>query len=139
MKTALALLLLMAPMYAAETESKAGKDVLATVDAWKQALLKGDAAALGTIYHKDLAYTHSSGRTETKTESIGNATKASAIPKAIESHDLVTHVFGSVATVKGKFDFTNAAGVTSHLDILMVFVKSPQGWQMVARQAVKVT
>jgi ketosteroid isomerase-like protein len=136
MKLALTLVLLALPALAADTP-KADKDILATLDTWKQAMLKGDAATLDKLYHKDLAYTHSSAKTETKTESIENATKPGAIYKALEFHDLTTHVYGNTATVKGKFDITNGAGALTHLDVLMVWVKSPQGWQLVARQAVK--
>src|SRR5581483_10048814 len=122
MKTALALLLLIVPAFAAGAGSNADKEVVATLDAWKQAMLKGDAAALDKLYHKDLAYTHSSGKVETKAESIENATKPTGIAKAIEIRDVTTHVYGNAATLKGKFDFTNAAGAVSHLDVLMVFV-----------------
>ena len=55
MKIALAFLLVSLSAFAAGT---AEKDVLAAVDAWKQAALKGDAAALGKLYHDGLAYTH---------------------------------------------------------------------------------
>ena len=136
MKLALTLVLLALPGLAADTP-KADKDILATLDTWKQAMLKGDAATLDKLYHKDLAYTHSSAKTETKSESIENATKPGAIYKALEFHDLTTHVYGNTATVKGKFDITNGAGALTHLDVLMVWLKSPQGWQLVARQAVK--
>jgi hypothetical protein len=40
-------------------------------------MLKGDAATLDQIYSIDLTYEHSSGKTETKTESITNATNSS--------------------------------------------------------------
>jgi ketosteroid isomerase-like protein len=136
MKTALTLLLLVIPAFAADSP-KTDKDVLAALETWKQAMLKGDAATLDKLYNKDLAYTHSSAKTETKTESIENATKPGAIYKALEFHDLTTHVYGNTATVKGKIDITNGTGALSHLDVLMVWLKSPQGWQLVARQAVK--
>jgi ketosteroid isomerase-like protein len=139
MKTALAFLLMIVPVFAGDSAMKSDKEIQGVLDTWKQAMLKGDAATLDKLYHKDLAYTHSSGKLENKTEAIENATKPGSLSKAIEIHELTTHVYGNTATVKGKFDLTNAAGVTSHLDILMVFVKSTQGWQLVARQAVKLT
>jgi len=137
MKTALSLLLLFVPIFAADAP-KTDKDVMAAVDAWKQAALKGDAAALDKLFHKDLAYTHSSAKVENKAEAIEGATKSGSVAKAIEYHDVTTHVYGSTAIVKGKFDITSGAGVVNHLDVLMVWLKSPQGWQLVARQAVKI-
>jgi ketosteroid isomerase-like protein len=138
MKTAFALLLFIAPVFAAEPASKAEKEVMATVDTWKQAMVKGDAAALGKLYHSDLTYEHSSGKTETKAESIEAATKPGAVAKSIEFKDPTVRVYGNTAIVKSVGDFTGATGTVSHLDVLMVFVKSPQGWQLVARQSTKI-
>ena len=59
MKTALALLLLIVPAFAA-----------------------GDAAALGRLYHNDLAYTHSNAMTQTKAAAIAAETKPDGIYKA---------------------------------------------------------
>ena len=137
MKIALAFLCLILPALAAEPAPKAEKEVLATLDTWKQAMLKGDAATLGKLYHADLTYGHSSGKTETKAESIENATKAGTLSKDIELHHPSVRIYGNTAVVKSTGDFTNAAGAVSHLDVLMVFVKSSQGWQLVARQSTK--
>ena len=69
MKKLLILLLLALPAFAADS-SKAEKDVLAALDAWKQAFLKNDAATLDKLYNKDLAYTHSSAKVQNKAEAI---------------------------------------------------------------------
>jgi len=137
MKIALSVLLFMLPAFAADAP-KGDKDVLAALDNWKQAALKGDAAGLDKLFHKDLAYTHSSAKVETKAEAIAAATKPGAVAKAIEYRDITTHIYGNTAILKGKFDITSGAGVLNHLDVLMVWLKSPQGWQLVARQAVKI-
>src|SRR5579871_746960 len=113
MKTALALLLLTIPALAAGPAGD--KDVLAAMDSWKQALLKGDAAALDRIYHKDLTYTHSSGKTELKAESIANSTRAGNVVKGVEFKDTTTRVYGTTAIVKTKIDLTNAQDAVTHL------------------------
>ena len=82
MKIALSLLLLLAPAFAAEPASKAEKEVLATVDAWKTAMVKGDAAALDRLYHPNLIYEHSTAKNETKAEAIADATARAPFPKA---------------------------------------------------------
>jgi hypothetical protein len=133
MKLALALLLLFVPAFAGD----ATHDVSAAVDTWKAAMLKGDAATLDKLFHKDLSYTHSSAKVEDKTEAIANATKAGSIAKGIDIKDETTHVYGNTAIVRFKGDFTNATGAVSHLEMLMVWLKSPQGWQLLARQATK--
>jgi ketosteroid isomerase-like protein len=137
MKTVLTLLLLALPAFAADS-SKADKDILAALDTWKQAMLKGDAATLDKLYHKDLVYTHSTAKVEMKAECIENATKPGGVSKGIEMHDITTHVYGTTAILKGKFDMISAEGVLNHLDVLMVWMKSPQGWQILARQATKI-
>jgi len=115
----------------------ADKDVLAALEAWKQAALKGDAAALGRLYHDDLAYTHSNGMTQNKAVAIAAETAANGIYKAIEMRDIDVHVYGDTAILEYKLDLTHFAGDTAHLHEIMVWLKSPQGWQMRARHATK--
>jgi ketosteroid isomerase-like protein len=134
MKIALALLLLALPAFAAGSSEK---EVLAAIDAWKQAALKGDAAALGRIYHDGLAYTHSSGMTQTKAVAIESETNATGVYKGIAMRDVDVHVYGDTAIVEYKLDLTHFAGDTAHLHEIMVWLKSPQGWQLLARHATK--
>jgi ketosteroid isomerase-like protein len=134
MKTALVLLLLALPAFAA---GNAEKEVLAAVEAWKQAALKGDAAALGELYHDDLAYTHSNAMTQTKAVAIASETKATGIYKGIEMRDIDLHVYGDTAILEYKLNLTHFAGDTAHLHEIMVWRKSPRGWQLLARHATK--
>ena len=53
---------------AAPSESKGEKEVMAAMDAWKQATMKKDGAALDKLLHPDLTYSHSSGMNQTKAE-----------------------------------------------------------------------
>ena len=115
----------------------AEKDVLAAVDAWKQAALKGDVAALGRIYHDGLQYTHSNGMTQNKAVAIAAETAPNGIYKGVEMRDVEVHVYGDTAILEYKLDLTHFAGDTAHLHEIMVWLKSPQGWQLVARHATK--
>jgi len=120
----------------------AEKDVLAAVEAWRQAALKGDAAALGKLYHDGLLYTHSNGMTQNKAVAIAAETSPTGVYKGIEMRDLDLHIFGDVsggdtAILEYKLDLTHFAGDTAHLHEIMVWLKSPQGWQLVARHATK--
>jgi ketosteroid isomerase-like protein len=134
MKTALALMFLSLPAFAA---GSAEKEVLAAVDAWKQAALKGDAAALGKLYHDDLAYTHSNAMTQTKAVAIASEANPTGIYKGIAMRDLDIHVYGDTAILEYKLDLTHFAGDTAHLHEIMVWLKTPQGWQLLARHATK--
>jgi len=134
MKTALALFLTIMPAFAA---GGADKEVLAAIDAWKQAALKGDAAALTRLYHDGLAYTHSNGMTQNKAVAIAAETNPTGIYKGVEMRDVEVHVYGDTAIVEYKLDLTHYAGDTAHLHEIMVWLKSPSGWQMLARHATK--
>jgi ketosteroid isomerase-like protein len=134
MKTAVALLLLVLPSFVSGGDSA---DVLAAVDAWKQAVLKGDDAALGRLYHNDLAYTHSNGMTQHKVVAIASETSPTGIYKAVEMRSVEIHVYGDTAILEYKLDLTHFAGDTAHLHEIMVWLKSPQGWQLLARHATK--
>ncbi len=137
MKSALAAALFALTLTAAPPDAKSEKEVAQVLETWRSAMLKGDAATLNKLYHDDLNYVHSSARNETKAESIQNATKPDAISKAIDLHHPTIHIYGNTAIVKSTADFTNNAGAVSHLDILMVWLKTPAGWELVARHATK--
>jgi ketosteroid isomerase-like protein len=140
MKSALTLLLLAlsssAPAFADASQDE--KDILATLATWKQAALQGDAATLDKLFHKDLSYSHNTAKIENKEEAIAGAVSPATKSKAIEYHDLTTHVYGATAVMRGNFDITTATGNLNHLHVLIVWLKGPQGWQMVARHSVKI-
>jgi ketosteroid isomerase-like protein len=133
------MLLSAAVVSAATPDAKTEKEVLAALDAYKQAMMKKDAAALDKILSEDLAYTHSSNLHQDKAAVLASL-KQNTVVEAIDFKDQKVHVYGNTAVVKGDVDFrNNAAGVVtvSKLNVLHVFVKGPHGWQMVARQATR--
>ncbi len=113
------------------------KDVLAAVDAWKQAALKGDAPALDKLYHDELAYTHSNAMTQNKAVAIASETSPTGVYKAIVMRDVIVHVYDNTAILQYKLDLTHFAGDTAHLHEIMVWMKTPQGWQLLERHATK--
>jgi len=133
MKTAVLWMFMAVSAFAAEAD----KDVVAAVEAWKQAALKGDAVALGKLYHDGLAYTHSNGMTQNKAVAIAAETNPTGIYKGVEMRDVEVHVYGDTAILVYKLNLTHFAGDTAHLHEIMVWLKSPQGWQMLARHATK--
>lgn len=137
MKTAL-MLLLLAIAASAQTPAREEKEVLAALATWKQAALNADASALDKLFHKDLVYSHNNAKVENKEQAIAGAVAPATRSKAVEYHDLTTHVYGSTAVMYGPFDITTATGNLNHLHVLIVWLKGPQGWQMVARHSVKI-
>jgi ketosteroid isomerase-like protein len=124
---------------AANPDPKTEKEVLAALEAYKQAMIKRDAAALSKILGDDLTYTHSSNLHQDKA-AVLESLKGNSVVEAIDFKDLKVRVYGNSAVVTGDVDFrNNAAGVVtvSKLNVLHVLVKGPQGWQLVARQATR--
>jgi ketosteroid isomerase-like protein len=125
------------PAFAASSSEKA---VLAALDAWKEAMLKKDRAALEKIFHADLSYGHSSAMVETKDKAIPHIVDGLGWD-AIEFSDTTVRLQGNTALVNGKTDMhqRNKDGkvTISKLISLTVWVKGPKGWQMIARQAVR--
>jgi ketosteroid isomerase-like protein len=135
MKTAIPFMLLVAhSMFGA---GSAEKDVLASVEAWKQATLHGDAVTLGKLYHDDLAYTHSNAMTQNKAVAIASETSPTGIYKGVLMRDVSIHVYGDMAIIEYKLDLTHFAGDTAHLHEIMVWMKSSKGWQLLARHATR--
>lgn len=135
------ILLSVAALSASDAGSKADKEVLAAMNAWKQATMKKDRVALDQLLHNDLTYTHSSGMNQTKAEVLESVVNGKATVEGIEFTGNTVRVYGNVALVKGKVDIVNntdGKSTPSHLDILHVWLKGPKGWQMVARQAIRV-
>jgi ketosteroid isomerase-like protein len=118
----------------------ADKDVLAALDAWRQGTVHKDTALLSKVLHKDLTYTHSSGLEQTKADNLKAVSAPSYKILAIEFSNTTVRIYGDTAIVKTDADVTSASSgspSTSHLILLHVFLKTPAGWQMIARQATK--
>src|SRR6266536_4328081 len=142
MKNWILILLSAVLLPAASPDSKAEKEVLAAMDAWKKATMKKDGAALDKLLHPDLTYSHSNAHNQTKAEVLKAVTTGKSTAEAIDFADTTVRIYGNTALVRGKVDVRNSAdgkSTTANLNILHVWIKGPQGWQMVARQATKLT
>jgi len=69
---------------AATPDPKTEKEIMATMEAYKQALMKKDAAALSRILSDDLVYTHSSNLHENKT-AVLDSLKSNTVVEGIDS------------------------------------------------------
>ena len=78
---------------AAVVDSKVEKEVLAAMDAWKQAVMKKDRAALEKILHEDLSYSHSNGKNETKADVLQAVANGKAVVEAIDFTDSTVRVY----------------------------------------------
>ena len=136
--TLLALALCSTAVFAADPD----KEVLNAMDNWRKAMIAKDGAALEKLYAPDLSYTHSSGKNESKTEAIAAVVNGKAMTEKIELADTTVRVYGKTALVKGKVTLTASTDgkqTNTSLNILHVWVKNSSGWQLVARQAIRLT
>ena len=118
---------------------KGGADVMSAMNAWKDATIKGDAAALQNLLADDLSYTHSSGKNETKKEVIDGIASGKTKVQSIEWSNSSVRNYGKTAVVKADVKILNGgATAATSLNILFVWVKNASGaWQMSARQAIR--
>jgi hypothetical protein len=123
--------------FAAKSSDSAEKDVLAAMDALKQAMIHKDGAALEKLLSSDLTYTHSGGQEQTKADVIQSITSGKSITEALEYTGTTVRIYGKIALVKGKVDLSHSKTNIVHMNILHVWEKTPQGWQLVARQATR--
>jgi hypothetical protein len=131
---ALACILLWAlPLAAATNDPKAEKEILAVMDAYKEAMIHNDTATLDKLLSDDLAFTHSHGEFQNKAAVLKSATGPQHIVK-MEFSNTVVSIYGKTALVKGRVDLWHPDAVV-HMDVLHVWINGAKGWQLVARQA----
>src|SRR5260370_2849758 len=122
---------------AAPASSKDDKEILAAMDAYKEAMIHKDGAAFDKLLSNDLTSTHAGGQLESKADVIKSITAGKTIIEALDFSDTSVRLYGNVALVKGKVDLWHSKTNIVHMNVLHVWVKGPQGWQMVARQATR--
>jgi ketosteroid isomerase-like protein len=135
------LILLCCLAMAADTpEAKTEKEVLAAMNAWRQAMIARDRAALEALYAPGLIYTHSNGKQENKGEAIETVVHGKDRIESLELSDISVSTYGTTALVKAKITMhVNSGGSAStlKLDVLHVWIKISSRWQMAARQAIR--
>jgi ketosteroid isomerase-like protein len=113
------------------------REVTAAMESLKQAMIHKDGTALGKLLSEDLTYTHSGGQEETKAQFIQSIASGKSIVERLEYFNTAVRVNGNTALVKGGVDLYHSKTNIVHMNILHVWVKGPDGWNMVARQATR--
>ncbi|HEY0054679.1 MAG TPA: nuclear transport factor 2 family protein [Pedobacter sp.] len=121
-------------------QSKSVKEVTASVERLKEALLNGNKAALESITSKNLSYGHSSGRIEDRVLFIEALTGGKLDYVTMDISQQTVHVDGKTAVVRHKMqgELTNK-GISTlfNLGVLLIFKKEKGDWKLLARQAFK--
>jgi len=117
------------------------REVLAAEERRCAAIAAEDWDALDRIVADDFVYTHSVGTSEDKASWI---TGIKGRRRAIEHDGLSVRSFGDVALLSGSsvYRYAEPFRGDSHygaiLDVLQVWVRRPEGWQIVAQHGVKI-
>jgi ketosteroid isomerase-like protein len=125
---------------AAQPDANATKEVMAASEAWRQAMMKKDGPALEKLLHDDLAYGHTSGRNQTKAEAMQTTLHGRTTIEAIDFSEVTVRVYGTTALIRANVEMRHVGDgktTTFHINALHVWLKGPDGWQMVARQALE--
>jgi ketosteroid isomerase-like protein len=140
MKTLFVLAFCLVTGFAFAADAKTEKEILGCLDAWKQALLQRDRAALDKLFSADMTYSHSNGRLENKAEAIEAVVNGPTRYNSIEVAEPSVRTYGNTAVAKAKITMnmtTDGKPNLMVLDVLHVFVKMSGGWQLVARHSVR--
>lgn len=137
MKTIASILIVTAAICSAATAPKAEQDVLGAMDAFKDALIHKDGAALDKLLAPDLTYVHSAGQVQTKADLIESIVSGKSIIERMDYSDTSVRFYGKTALVRGRVDLYHSATNIVHMNVLHVWINGPHGWQMVARQATR--
>ena len=122
---------------AADPGAAAQMQIKASMEAFKQALIHRDGAALERLLHDDLVYTHSGGQLESKADVIRSITSGKSIIEKLEFTDSTVRVYGNTAFFKGRVDLYHSATSIVPMNVLHVWLKTADGWKLVQRQATR--
>jgi ketosteroid isomerase-like protein len=116
-------------------KADAKKAVLAAEQAFVDAMIKHDKAALERLLADDLVYVHSSSKVETKAEVIQAVTSGSATYESIEFRDTTVRQYGDVVVTTHKAAIKTKQSGVANLLVTHVWVKHKGGWQFASRHA----
>jgi hypothetical protein len=122
-------------------ESKDERAVGAAVESLRKALIDPDKATLDALVLDELTYGHSSGNIQDKAVFEEALLNKSSDFVTIDLTGQTIKVVGNTAWVRHIFSATTDDGGkpgTTHLSILLIWLKQKGQWRLFARQAVKV-
>jgi len=142
MRTILLTLLSAVALSASSTRSTAEKEVLAAMDAYKQAYLHKDIATMDKLFSSDISYSHAEVGAMNKEAILKNLT-AAPTPRALEFlPDTAIRIDGQMAFITGHVDLSYAdmfipgeLGIIKHMYVTHVWEKTAEGWHLLCRQA----
>jgi ketosteroid isomerase-like protein len=120
------------------TDKTSEQEVRQMIEKYRTAILQRDIAALEKIWAEDYVFVNASGEVLTKAQRLANVKSgATKLDSINEKENITVRVYqnSAVATsrlaIKGKYGGQSTSGQyrSTH-----VWVKGPEGWQLVANQ-----
>jgi ketosteroid isomerase-like protein len=122
----------------AQADSTSLKKAMSDLD---KALVNKDEKALMQLLNADVSYGHSNGWVQTKTDIINDLKSGKLSYDRLENiNESVVAINGNWATVRTNTNAEakmNGNTIQIKLHILEVWLKTKTGWQLIARQGVK--
>jgi hypothetical protein len=116
-------------------------EVTRAVEAFRKAMLEADRKQFEALCADQLSYGHSSGKLQTKTVFIDDATSGRSVWKSLTFADPTVQIAGTSAISRFTFIGENESEgkVNSvKIGVLMVWQKQDGNWKLLARQAFKI-
>jgi ketosteroid isomerase-like protein len=140
--TSCALLLLLSACAPALRQGASGEAEVLSVERRRfQAMVDNDLNSLAALLHDDLTYTHSSGRTESKTQFLESLRSGQLRYLAIEPGNVSVRSYGEVALVRGssRMRVRSPAGEQAFtVRFLEVYQWDDGAWRLTAWQSTRV-
>ena len=137
----LALLALTVTAQPNQKGSAVEQEILKLEQQWVDALLKGNADALETLYAEGMIYTHTSAATDGKASYIKKIRDKASVYDKLDREDIKVSVFGDTAVVTTHWRVTSHSGTTVHdtnARYVHVYSKIKNRWQMVVHQSTRI-
>jgi ketosteroid isomerase-like protein len=132
-----ALLLPAASVTLGQTPGKIEQELLKVNQAYDNALVRGDAAALDRLYSDEFVYTTPDGEVRDKSQQLAFTRSGDLRLESGRSDDVKVRVYGNTAVMTGRFTATGKFK-DRVIDIqeryTAVWVKRRGTWQLVAEQ-----
>jgi len=120
--------------------SENGARIIALDKERMQAMMDKDISKLNNLLCKDLIYTHSSARLDTKQSLIGGMESGTSVYVSVEPSDVVAQDLGDVVVLTGRAQINvTANGTPNKFAVRFTDVYQNQNgtWRMVAWQSTK--
>jgi hypothetical protein len=129
------------PQLVKAQSKKSVEEVAVVVESLRKAMVDADSLALDKLTADGLSYGHSSGVLQSKAEFIHSIASGASDFVTIDLSEQKITLSGNTAIVRHVLSATtNDAGKGPgkvKIGILLVWIKNKSGWQLLARQAVK--